>query len=218
MLSREHCPPLAMVGVQTPAAQYSAPVLQSPSTVQLPSQSVPAQLPVGQVRVCTAGQLPAPSQVAERVAVPLVQSAARHSTLPPGYAHAARCTPLQVPPQAEPSSAHDGRVPTGAPVTSVQVPSDPETLHASHCPLQGALQQKPSTQNPLAHSVLPVQVSPFVLAGTHAPASQRKPVWHCVSVVQVVRQTVALQRYGSQLACCCAGQEPEPLQNASSTD
>lgn len=132
MLSREHWPPLPSVGVHTPAAQYSAPVLQSPSTVQFPSHSAPAQLPVGHASVWAAGQLPAPSHVAERVAVPLVQSAARHSMLPPGYAQAARCTPLQVPPHTEPSSAHDGRPPTGAPVTSVQAPSEPETLQASH--------------------------------------------------------------------------------------
>jgi hypothetical protein len=41
------------------------------------------------------------------------------------------------------------------------VPADPATLQAVHPPVQAALQQTPSAQNPLAHSVPAVHALPF---------------------------------------------------------
>ena len=62
--------------------------------------------------------------------------------------------PSQVPPQAEPSEVQAVRVPCGAPeVTVVQVPALPATSHAWHWPEQAALQQTPSVQMPLTHSL-----------------------------------------------------------------
>ena len=115
--------------------------------------------------VAEAGQLPVPLHEADAVCVPLLQDAARHAVAPPGYAHAAAFVPSQLPAQAEPSLVHAVRVPTGAPLTIVQVPgvTPPAfTLHAWHCPAQAALQQTPSTQMPLPHSTAPPQVVPSV--------------------------------------------------------
>jgi hypothetical protein len=44
--------------------------------------------------------------------------------------------PLQAPPQAEPSVSQAARAPWGAPATAVQVPAEPVTSQASHCPPQ----------------------------------------------------------------------------------
>jgi hypothetical protein len=46
--------------------------------------------------------------------------------------HAVRNAPSHFPPHADPSLAHAVRLPTGAPVAGLQVPVDPDTLHASH--------------------------------------------------------------------------------------
>jgi hypothetical protein len=69
--------------------------------------------------------------------------------------------PSQVPPHADPSEAQDAREPCGAPDRTVeQVPALPATSHASHWPAQARLQQTPSTQAPVAHSLSPPQVLP----------------------------------------------------------
>ena len=75
--------PGAFFGVQTPAA-HQLPAVQSPSTVQSPPQAVAPQLNGAQFTVCGAGQLPAPSQLAARVATPAVQDAPRQLVELPG--------------------------------------------------------------------------------------------------------------------------------------
>jgi hypothetical protein len=74
--------------------------------------------------------------------------------------HAAAFAPSQVPPQAEPSEVQAARVPCGAPETVEQMPSPPDTSHAWHCPVQALPQQYPSTQKPVAHSLLALQAVP----------------------------------------------------------
>jgi len=61
-----------------------------------------------------------------------VQLGARHCTVASGYAQLVLPDPSHVPAQIEPSDWQTGRVPWGAPVTGVHVPTLPETSHASH--------------------------------------------------------------------------------------
>jgi hypothetical protein len=76
-------------------------------------------------------------------------------------------TPSQAPPQALPSVAHLGRVPTGVPLTGEQVPTLPARLHAWHWLVQAALQHTPSAQKPDRHAFPTVQAVPFASFGTH---------------------------------------------------
>jgi hypothetical protein len=105
------------------------------------------------VSVDAAGQLPAPSQTAERVAVPLLQLAWRHVVEAPGSVHAA-CVPLQLPAHV-PLPPHAAWPERGAPVTNPQVPGVPP-LQNSHDPVQAVLQQMPSAQLPVMHWVAAV--------------------------------------------------------------
>jgi hypothetical protein len=47
------------------------------------------------------------------------------------------------------------------------VPALPERLQASHAPEQAALQQTPSTQIPLVHSLAAPQAAPFAFFAVH---------------------------------------------------
>ena len=80
--------------------------------------------------------------------------------------------PSQAPPQADPSLLHAVRAPWGVPLTATQLPTEPDTSQAWHCPPQALLQQTPSTQLPLPHWLAAVQAPPFDSFGTHAPALQ----------------------------------------------
>jgi hypothetical protein len=65
----------------------------------------------------------------------------------------------------------------------MHVPRLPELAHDSHWPVHALLQQNPSRQKPLAHSLLTLQPSPFLRA-THVPFSQTgvlplQPPQHC---------------------------------------
>ena len=80
--------------------------------------------------------------------------------------------PSQEPPQALPSLLQAVRGPCGAPLTATQVPTEPETSQAWHCPPQLVLQHTPSMQLPLPHWLAAVQAPPFDSFGTHAPALQ----------------------------------------------
>jgi hypothetical protein len=77
-----------------------------------------------------------------------------------------------MPPQTLPSEAHACRAPWGAPLTLVQVPAEPETSQAWHCPLQAVAQHSPSMHVPLAHWVAAPQAPPFARSGAHTPAAQ----------------------------------------------
>lgn len=86
-----------------------------------------------------------------------------------------RTTPSQTPRHASLVPEQAGRtVPRGAPVTAIQVPLNPGSPHASHCPAHRLPQQTPSTQAWLVHSSLSRQASPFAFNGRQAllPGSQ----------------------------------------------
>jgi hypothetical protein len=109
------------------------------------------------VCVDTAGQLPAPSQTAAWVAVPLVQLAWRHVVEAPGSVHVA-WVPLHVPAQA-PLPVHAVWPVRGAPLTSSHVPGV-LPLQNWHDPLQAELQQTPSAHWPVMHWVAAVHACP----------------------------------------------------------
>ena len=69
------------------------------------------------------------------------------------------------------------------------MPTEPARLQASQAPpLHVVLQQTPSTQLPLPHSLVAEQVAPLVFFGTQAPALQKLPLLHWASVVQAEGQ------------------------------
>jgi hypothetical protein len=115
------------------------------------------------VSVDTAGQLPAPSQTAARVAVPLLQLAWRHVVAAPGSVHAA-WVPLQVPAHA-PLPPHAGWPERGAPLMNPHVPGV-VPLQNWHDPLQAELQQTPSAHWLVMHWVAAVQACPCFLLQT----------------------------------------------------
>src|ERR1700722_14708188 len=97
------------------------------------------------------------------VGEPVVSLMSTHVPPPqidPGFVdvHASMMDPLQYVVQIP--CTHAGRLPCGDPRTAVQVPPDPGTLHAAHCPVQAELQQAPSTQKPDAHVDADVHVVP----------------------------------------------------------
>jgi len=169
--SAAHGLPLPCFAWHTPAEQ-NWPVAHWASEAQFPRHCVAAQAYTPQLWFRRMGQLPVPVQLAARTAVPLVQLAVRHRVSPLGYAQARASVPLQVPPHIVPSELQARRVPWGAPLTGAQVPTKPATSQAWHCPLQAALQQRPSMQNPLPHWFSAVQVFPFVLLGMQTPLKQ----------------------------------------------
>jgi hypothetical protein len=95
----------------------------------------------------------------------------------------------------------------------VQVPLLPERLHALHCSVQGVLQQTPSAQYPVTHSV-PLAQAPLVFFGTQLVPSQYEPVAQGVPeqlgaqpLPSVVHRLLA---HGPTFA---AGQFPAPSQD-----
>jgi hypothetical protein len=80
--SRAQTWPIPSVAVQLPVAEHHPPEGQSVSPPQaLMEQSVPVHANGTQVSCCACGQRPAPSQVAETVAIPPAHEAARHWTV-----------------------------------------------------------------------------------------------------------------------------------------
>jgi hypothetical protein len=165
-----------------------------------------------------AAQPPVPLQNEVAVNVAPVQLAAVQIVdVPGGAPHAVRDDPSHFAWHA-PVPVHAVRDPCGVPErTWVQVPSLPETSHASHCPVHALLQHRPSTQCPLPHSESAAHVapsgllhvpSPFALqvrgavqdaTVQHTPSTQWLLV-HCVSPVHEVpgapveTQVVPLQK------------------------
>src|SRR5262245_16311388 len=72
------------------------------------------------------------------------------------------------------------------------------------------LQQKPSTQKPLLHSVEIVQFIPFDFLQT--PALQMAPGTQSCGSMHMVRQAVGPQTYAPQLTVPLFVQAPKPLQ------
>lgn len=60
--------------------------------------------------------------------------------------------------------------------------------HASHCPLHGALQQKPSLQMLFVHASLVVQAWPFGRFFSHLPAEHQPSAAQSAVVTQLVVQ------------------------------
>jgi hypothetical protein len=163
--------PLPQV-VQVPPTQ-AAPLTHWLLSVQAARQAVAPQMKGVQPRVLAAGQFPAPSQLAASVPVPVAQLAARQLTVVAGNTQAAPA-PVQVDAQV-PVPAQAGVWPArGAPVMKVQVPgvATPVPLQASQDPEQARLQQTPSAQTPLLHSVPSVHAPPFTLVSAQVVPAQ----------------------------------------------
>ena len=133
-----------------------------------------------------------------------------------GYVQESPLLPSQVPPHEDPSEAHAGRAPCGAPSTARHAPGLLGTSHAWHCPLQDWSQQTPSAQNPEAHWFAPAQAAPGPSWGVQTPAEQKLLAEQSASRTQSPRHAVAPQTYGSQACVCCTGQWPAPSQDAAS--
>jgi hypothetical protein len=176
-----HCPVQAALQ-QTPSAQkplthWPAVVHVCPAfSLQAPVASqllVPLQVP-GSSALVTATQVPPPPVQAWQVAhdalpqqVPstqaaLVQSVAAVQVCPFAFLH-------------EPVASHDCvplQVSSFADFTGLHVPGLAVRLQAMHVPVQAVVQQYPSAQAPLVHSVTVAHVCPFAFLGAQTPAAQ----------------------------------------------
>jgi hypothetical protein len=90
--------------------------------------------------------VPAPSQWALSVTIPSLQDRVVHVVEASGMAQRVVVTPSQEPVHAEPSPWHAGRLPTGAPLVGVHVPTEPGFVQEAHCSPQSELQHTPSIQ------------------------------------------------------------------------
>lgn len=113
-----------------------------------------------------------------------------------------------------PSPAHAFRAPRGFPVTGTQLPSCPGRSQAWHCPSQLVLQQTPSTQLPLLHSLVEPQLSPLSFFAAQVPAVVQNAVFaQSASALHVVVQVLApvAQLYGAH-EVFDVSHAPAPLQ------
>jgi len=122
-----------------------------------------------------------------------------------------------VPPQVVPAPVQAVRDPVGAPVVAAHVPTEPATLHASHCPPQPVSQHTPSTQFPDTHWLAAAHATPLPFFGTHAPALQKSPAMQSASLAHVTRHALEPQTKGEHDVVTGAGQDPAPLQPAAAT-
>jgi hypothetical protein len=130
------------------AAQWKF-VAQSASVAHEDPQALPLQTYGVHIETAASAHWPFPLQVAAAVAVPFAHEAARHIISAPGKPrHALGSMPSQDSAAHTPPVPveHAARMPWGAPRTGVHVPGVFARSHASHCPVQAALQQTPSTQ------------------------------------------------------------------------
>jgi hypothetical protein len=114
-------------------------------------------------------QLPAPEQNALGWKTEPEQNAVAHIVLPGACWHA---PPVQSP--VLPHGALAGHRPCGSAVplvTAVHVPL-PVRLQAWQVPHTADVQQTPSTQLPVPHSLPMLQAAPFAFFATQAPAAQ----------------------------------------------
>jgi hypothetical protein len=114
----------------------------------------------------TIGQWPPPSQVVTSVSVPPAHAGVPQETAFGALWHASASVPSQLRPHtASPTLVLHAACPGfGCPTTGTQVPSLPETPHASHEPVQPVSQQKLSTQWLEAHSLLVLHALPCSFA------------------------------------------------------
>ena len=174
-----HVEPSGFFGLHTPAEQ-KLPATQSPSRTQPPAHAVDAALHVFGAQSCvlSGGHVPAPVQLAATVAIAAAHVGARHCVVDGGNAHAVRLVPSHDPLQSVPSPAHAVRPATGAPVTALQAPTLPGTLHPSHWPLHALSQQTPPAQIVELHSSPDVHGRPFPFLPMQTPPVQKSPVMH----------------------------------------
>jgi hypothetical protein len=151
-------------------------------------------------------QAPQPPQVATVQQRPLTHPGVAHSSVPPQLPPAFLRhdppavqvrSPLHVPGSSTPDSF-------------VQVP--PAPVHASQVPQLARLQQRPSTQAALAHSVGIRQASPEVFTGKQRPPSQKLPAAQGRPAPQPPAQMAPSQVNGAQLTSAPGKQAPAPLQ------
>jgi hypothetical protein len=157
--------PLALSGAQTALELQYCAVPQGRLALQPPEHLVvSAHWLLGQLVVAAAVQAPAPLQTVAVVAEPPRQLAATQVVALPGKTQAVPPLPVQLPAQGAvpPQGARPER---GVPLTVTQVPTLLVSLQPWHCPAQATLQQTPSAQVALVHSVLLWQAVPFALSG-----------------------------------------------------
>lgn len=159
--------PSAFLPMQFPPMQM-LPGVQSLFPVHWPfcRQAVPAALHMNgaQLLVAAAEQVPLPVQVPAEVSVEPLQLCARHMAVIPCFRQAP--APSQVPsfPHVAGAAAAQPLLGSAAPAgTLVHVPCEPTTAQLLQPSVQALLQQKPSTQLPLVHSLAAVQAAPFPL-------------------------------------------------------
>jgi hypothetical protein len=154
-------------------------------------------------------QVPAPSQAAPGVNVvpPAGQAAAAHD-VPWAYfwqlpaAHRPLVPQLAAPWSLQPPAG------SGIPVgTLVQRPSEPESAHERHDPVQLVAQQIPCAQVADAHSALVEQEEPLGLRPHELPL-QLFPVEHSALVAHEEKHFDPLQVYGAQVIASGAAQFP----------
>jgi hypothetical protein len=158
-------------------------------------------------------QLPRPSQVALWVSTPFMQEGMLHWVWSLGKVQAVRLLPSQVPAHT-PVPPQARRAPCGAPRTGEQVPRLPGLSHASHWPVQAALQHTPSTQKPVAHSAEVVHICPGGMRATQRPSRQKNPLTQSASLRHVVKHSVGPHTKGAQVVRCGVPQLPRPSQKA----
>jgi hypothetical protein len=132
----------------------------------------------------------------------------------PGVAHSS--PPPQVPPaffRHDPPATQVRstlQVPgSSTPDSLAQVP--PAPVQASQVPQLGRVQQRPSTQAPLAHSATRRHSSPGALTGKQRPPSQKLPAAHGRPGPQPPAQMAPSQLNGAQLTSTPGRQLPAPL-------
>lgn len=134
---------------------------------------------------------PAPLQVEVLVhETPVQVSAAQVVSVPGIGPHDVRLLPSHCAAHG-PVPVHAGRLPFGGPLTALQTPSAPLTLHASHWPPHAPSQQTPSTQKPLPQSLASEQPPP--IPRLHTPFGVALQVWP-LGHEPVVQQTPSTQK------------------------
>jgi hypothetical protein len=91
--------------------------------------------------------------------------------------------------------------------TSVQMPSDPESAHERHDPVQAVAQQIPSAHVSETHSALVEQDAPLGLR-PHELALHTLPLEHSALVAHVAKHFDPLQAKGAQVMASGAAQFP----------
>lgn len=104
----------------------------------------------------------------------------------------------------------------GAPVTGLQVPTEPATSQAAHWPLHAESQHTPSTQKPEVHCAAPPQLSPAGRFMLHTPALHQWPLAQSASVVQVPAHALPPHTKGVHACVWGLGQWPCPSHAAAS--